>query len=497
MSVAVSVSVLQPGQDLLRAALDGTLEADVAPGAPSGVDARSSLSSVTKAVAAQDAGSTLNAARLILARNFLKHSSVSITVDGQQQVVRTRRVPLSACDRKPSSLRREVTLSSTAPSLDQALLQQRQEESGTTLQGSTASTSPASDNNGRLTPALCCRDECESDCGCEQDLTPTSGVTSISTTSRCSGAVDSDDDFTLRPEEVLLDQIAVGRRRGAALPQDLSLATMTLGTNPRKRNPEGAEVAATQVPRRATPFEVPTFLSGVLTFCPIPGGVGGLADVAEAKQQASQDSKLEEEGEEDGEREGEEGDGVWVPAAHDGGDLLDIGSSVQTVESTSSSSVSPSMSLSEPRFESPAEAAAPPAAPSTPVANPFTRSVAAATKTTTPVPATPPKTSTGTGTAPASGGGRPSGLKNSRVRALAAETENLPSPKQPKSPAPTAGAPGTPVGPFGTAGAGDSFTAGALSPCDSPTLPSAVLGRSGPGAFTRRVFRSHSNQAMT
>jgi hypothetical protein len=169
---------------------------------------------------------------------------------------------------------------------------------------------------------------------------------------------------------------------------------------------------------------------------------------------------------------------------------------VQTVESAASSSVSPSLSLPEPRFESPAEAPG----PATPVANPTTRAFTAATKTTTPVPATPPKAAGATShTGPASGG-RPSGLKNSRVRALAAESENLPSPKQPKSPAPALGTPGTPVNPFGSGGTGEGHVAaaaGALSPCDSPTLPSAVLGRSGPGAFTRRVFRSHSNQAMT
>jgi hypothetical protein len=389
-----------------------------------------------------------------------------VNEDGDCTVTRARREPLS---RKPSSLRRESALSLLAAVEDAAASASPQP----------AEQSASTDGASELSPK-----SGSSDGG----ATPTSGVTSIST--RSAAALDSDEEFLSRAVDgVTLDQV------GVAVPTTTS--TSTSGTKRRQQTQ--------QAPRRATPFEVPSLLSGILSFAPIAGAQKvGLPPNAGGKAAVAADAAS-----------------PWNAAD----DTLDIGSSVQTVDS-SGSTVTPS--LSEPRFEEEdgAQTATGPVsttpapvptlgasrnAAALPAAPPTTPSTTTTTTTSTVSTAAVPAVATAAAGGPS---GRPA-VKNARLRALAAESENLPSPKQPKSPAP-GGAPGTPVNAFGSgaglvgtpgtpgapkaavAAAVAAAASGALSPCDSPSLPSALLGqRAGTGAFTRRVFRSQSNVAMT
>ena len=344
--------------------------------------------------------SLLTVSSMILARNALKNAVVTISEDGTR-VVRTRR---AAAVSKPSKLRNPVVIaeardtSSDVPATAEATLD---------APFSFTAESPSSDSD-------------DVDVDKVEDATPTSGVTSISTTS----SNDSDDEFEVKPDDVLLE------------------------APPTADAPEGTKRAT--VARQPTPFEVPSMLSHVLSFCPIKPTMAGVAEAATTDAAAVTAPSSSD-----------------IIVAHE--DDLDIGSSVETVTSGTpsdgcwlSATTTPDVS----RMDA-----------STPVT--------AATAT--------DKTA-GPSAAPSSGA-KPA-LKNARVRMLAAETENLPSPKQPKSPV---------VGVLGGLTPTSSTTAGhhtpgsgngGLPPCDSPTLPSAVFSSRG-GAFSRRVFRRYSTDCGT
>jgi hypothetical protein len=258
----------------------------------------------------------------------------------------------------PSKLRREVNVTVVECSSSPAV-ELEDEGSGTASPASSASVSSA------------CGDTLPGDCAAAQDatadnmdklaiVTPTSGVTSISTTSGHDGS-DADEDFAVALTDVQLDKLAPGYKA--------------------------------DVPRRATPFEVPDLCRGTLSFLPISTAVA------------------------------EDANPACTPTS---------------VASSGSESIGTSP---RPDVDVDADEASAPR-------------------------------SAGDGKGPAADGSGERPRDKTRARVMQ-ESENMPSPKQPKSPQ-------------------------VAAPCDSPTLPSAMLGTAAAprGAFSRRVFRSQSNQHM-
>ncbi len=350
--------------------------------------------------------------RLILARNTLKNAIVTVNDEGVQ-VIRTRRPGTSSALGKQSRLRSQV-----------CIVEQADEP------GIMVTTSPA-DGLVPLAPLSPC--SCDDDVGADKaaDATPTSGVTSISTTSGDSSN-DSDVEFEVRPEDVVLD----------ALPAVIDTS---------KR---GAAAATAPAARQPTPFEVPSLLSSVMSFCPIKPVYECVAEDSGGVPPSATET---------------------IVVAQDD-DMFDMGSSVETVTSGSPSDGGWSATVSTTTTpELPTQRQAQQQQQDTGSHKGMHSHHTAASSHGS-------HSSTSDRTVGAVVGAKPA-MKNARVRLLAAETENLPSPKQPKSPVVFGGSGLTPT-------STSQSTAGNVPPCDSPTLPSAVFSTRG-GAFSRRVFRRY------